>query len=92
MSTPAAQTIVDLGSVRFGNQLALITRPCQLESRQHALEMATALKEIAGRLELGLEKSLPIFAEISESLGLPVLTDMHEAGQCAAVTGAVDIL
>lgn len=41
---------------------------------------------------LGLEKSLPIFAEIRESLGLPVLTDVHDAAQCAQVASAVDIL
>ena len=41
---------------------------------------------------LGLEKSLPIFAEIRETFGLPVLTDVHDAHQCAAVAEAVDIL
>ena len=41
---------------------------------------------------LGLEKSLPIFAEIRESLGLPVLTDVHDAAQCAQVAQAVDVL
>jgi 2-dehydro-3-deoxyphosphooctonate aldolase (KDO 8-P synthase) len=35
---------------------------------------------------------LPIFAEIRSSLGLPVLTDVHEAGQCADVAQAVDVL
>jgi 2-dehydro-3-deoxyphosphooctonate aldolase (KDO 8-P synthase) len=41
---------------------------------------------------LGLAQSLPIFAEIRSSLGLPVLTDVHDAGQCAEVAQAVDIL
>ena len=47
--------IVAVGGVRFGNALplALIAGPCALESREHALEMATALKEIAGRLGIG---------------------------------------
>ncbi|EFH11951.1 3-deoxy-8-phosphooctulonate synthase [Pseudoroseomonas cervicalis] len=108
--------IVEAGPVRFGQDLplAVIAGPCQLESRQHALEMASALKEIAARVGfglvyktsfdkanrtsataqrgLGLEKSLPIFAEIRESLGLPVLTDVHNAEQCAPVAEAVDIL
>ena len=86
----------------------------QLESRAHALEVASALKEIAARLKiglvyktsfdkanrtsasgargLGLKQSLPIFAEIRSSLGLPVLTDVHEISQCAEVAQAVDIL
>lgn len=41
---------------------------------------------------IGLTKALPIFAEIRDSLGLPVLTDVHEAEQCAEVAQAVDVL
>jgi 2-dehydro-3-deoxyphosphooctonate aldolase (KDO 8-P synthase) len=41
---------------------------------------------------IGLKQALPIFAEIRESLGISVLTDVHEAGQCAAVAEAVDVL
>jgi 2-dehydro-3-deoxyphosphooctonate aldolase (KDO 8-P synthase) len=41
---------------------------------------------------MGLAAALPVFAEIRESLGLPVLTDVHEAGQCAPVAEAVDVL
>ena len=112
----SASPVVTAGSVTFGNDLplAVIAGPCALESRAHALEVASALKEIAGRLNiglvykssfdkanrtsasagrgLGLKESLPIFAEIRSSLGLPVLTDIHEAAQCAEVAQAVDIL
>jgi 2-dehydro-3-deoxyphosphooctonate aldolase (KDO 8-P synthase) len=41
---------------------------------------------------LGLAKALDIFAELRASLKLPVLTDVHEAAQCAAVGEAVDVL
>jgi len=41
---------------------------------------------------LGLERSLPILAEIREALGIPVLTDVHERAQCAPVAEAVDVL
>ena len=102
--------------VRIGNRerLVIIAGPCQLESRQHALETASALREIAQRLDIGLiyktsfdkanrtsaraargmglRAALPIFAEIRESLGLPVLTDVHEREQCAPVAEAVDVL
>lgn len=111
-----AAPVVEVGPVKFGNTLPLsiIAGPCQLESRAHALEVASALKEVATRLGiglvyktsfdkanrtsvsgvrgLGLDQSLPIFAEIKSSLGLPVLTDVHEAGQCARVAQAVDVL
>jgi len=41
---------------------------------------------------LGLERALPIFAEIRAKFGLPILTDVHERDQCAAVAQAVDVL
>jgi 2-dehydro-3-deoxyphosphooctonate aldolase (KDO 8-P synthase) len=48
--------IVAVGKVKFGNglPLAVIAGPCALESRAHAFEMATALKEITARLGIGL--------------------------------------
>ena len=103
-------------AAKFGAKLplALIAGPCQIESRAHALETASALKEIctrrriglvykssfdkanrtsaSGARGLGLEASLPVFAEIRETLGLPVITDVHESGQCARVAEAVDAL
>ena len=41
---------------------------------------------------LGLKDALPIFAEIREATGLPVVTDVHEPDQCAAAAEAVDVL
>ena len=35
---------------------------------------------------------LPVFAEIKDRFGLPVLTDVHENGQCSAVAGIIDVL
>jgi 2-dehydro-3-deoxyphosphooctonate aldolase (KDO 8-P synthase) len=111
-----SNTAVHAGTVSFANDrpIAVLAGPCQMESRAHALEMASALKEIAtrlglglvfkasfdkanrtslsGRRGLGLDKALPVFAEIRETLGLPVVTDVHEAGQCAPVAEVVDIL
>jgi 2-dehydro-3-deoxyphosphooctonate aldolase (KDO 8-P synthase) len=54
MSKPNAT--VKVGDVTFANTapLALIAGPCQLESRQHAFDIAGALKEMAGRLGIGL--------------------------------------
>ena len=47
--------LVAVGSAAFGNDrpLTLIAGPCQLESRQHAFDMAGALKEITERLGIG---------------------------------------
>jgi len=41
---------------------------------------------------IGLKEALPIFAELRSSLNVPVLTDVHEAAQCAAVAEVVDVL
>ncbi len=47
---------VSVGSVRFANDapLALIAGPCQLESRQHAFDMAGALRDLCADLGIGL--------------------------------------
>jgi 2-dehydro-3-deoxyphosphooctonate aldolase (KDO 8-P synthase) len=110
------EVISGASTVRIGNaeRLSVIAGPCQLESRQHALETAHALAEIARRLNIGLiyktsfdkanrtsasaargiglDEALPIFAEIRESVGLPVLTDVHEIDQCARAAKAADVL
>ena len=101
-------------SIGGGQRIVFIAGPCQLESRQHALETAHALKEIGERLNvgiiyktsfdkanrtsataargLGLAGSLPIFAEIREATGLPVLTDVHSEDQAREAAQAVDVL
>jgi 2-dehydro-3-deoxyphosphooctonate aldolase (KDO 8-P synthase) len=47
---------------------------------------------IASARGLGLKEALPIFAEIREKIGLPVITDVHETEQCAAAATSVDVL
>src|SRR5712691_4614546 len=113
---PAPNPTVAIGTARFGNALplALIAGPCALESREHALEMAMALQEIAGKVGIGLvyktsfdkanrtsaksvrgiglDGALPIFAEIRQKLAVSILTDVHDAQQCARVAEVVDVL
>lgn len=52
----APNSAVTVGNVVFDNSgpLALIAGPCQFESRQHAFDMAGALKELTGKLGIGL--------------------------------------
>ena len=111
---PAAH--VRAGNVLFANDapISVLAGPCQMESRAHALEMASALAEIAaklgfglvykssfdkanrtsltGRRGMGLKAALPVFAEIRETLGLPIVTDVHDVAQCAPVAEVVDVL
>jgi 2-dehydro-3-deoxyphosphooctonate aldolase (KDO 8-P synthase) len=103
-------------AVTLGNDLplVLIAGPCQMESREHALECAQALAEAAkaqgiglifktsfdkanrtsveSARGLGLEKALPVFAEIRAHFGIPILSDVHTEEQCALLAAAVDIL
>ena len=111
-----AQRLVRVGKLEIGNDrpFTLIAGPCQLESRQHALEMSHALAELTAKLGIGLiyktsydkanrtsikgerglgmAKSLPIMAEVRETYGCPMLTDVHEPDHCAVVAEAVDVL
>jgi len=49
-------SIVSVGNVSFANDapFSLMAGPCQLESRDHAFDMAGQLKEICGKLGIGL--------------------------------------
>ncbi len=49
----------------------------------------TSVNSVRG---IGLDDALPIFAEIRETTGLPVLTDVHLPEQCAKAAQAVDVL
>ncbi|MBJ7379091.1 3-deoxy-8-phosphooctulonate synthase, partial [Sphingobium sp.] len=107
---------VKVGPITIGNDLpfVLISGPCQIESRDHALFMADALARIAGQAGVpfifkssfdkanrtsvsgqrgvGIDAGLAILAEVKATLGCPVLTDVHDAGQVEAAAQAVDIL
>jgi 2-dehydro-3-deoxyphosphooctonate aldolase (KDO 8-P synthase) len=111
---PASRVAVGALSIANDAPIVVFAGPCQMESRAHALDMAGGLKEIAGRLGLGLiykssfdkanrtslsgkrgiglSAAIDVFAEIRETLGLPVVTDVHEKEQCAAVAPVVDVL
>jgi 2-dehydro-3-deoxyphosphooctonate aldolase (KDO 8-P synthase) len=90
MTNAAPNAAVAAGNARFGNDLplALIAGPCQMESRAHAIEVATALKEIAGRLKIGLvykssyDKANRTSAKSARGMGidaaLPVFAEIRE--------------
>jgi 2-dehydro-3-deoxyphosphooctonate aldolase (KDO 8-P synthase) len=110
------QAHIAIGNFSVGNDLplALIAGPCQMESLDHALDMAGRLHDMTSRLGMGLvykssfdkanrtsihtrrglgiERALPVFERIKKEFGIPVLTDVHEAGQCAEVAATVDVL
>lgn len=54
--TSKPNSTVQVGNVTFANDapFSLIAGPCQLESREHAFEMAGQLKEMCGKLGIGL--------------------------------------
>ncbi|RUU95828.1 3-deoxy-8-phosphooctulonate synthase [Mesorhizobium sp. M6A.T.Cr.TU.017.01.1.1] len=89
MSKPNSS--VTVGNVVFDNTapLSLIAGPCQLESRQHAFDMAGALKELTEKLGLGLVYKTSYDKANRTSLGgtrgagldaaLPVFDDLRKA-------------
>jgi len=107
---------VNCGKIDISNndKICIISGPCQLESEQHAMDMAGKIKEITSKFGLGfiyktsfdkanrtslkgkrgagLEASLPVFDKIKKELNIPILTDIHNAEQCAIVSKHVDVL
>ena len=111
-----ANAIVSVGKAVFNNAgpFCLIAGPCQMESRQHAFDMAGALKQLASELGIGfvyktsydkanrtslsatrgsgIDFAMPVFDDLRAGLGVPILTDVHTAEQCAEVALHADIL
>ena len=97
----------DLPLVMIAGPCVMESRSHALEMAQGLTEMAKTLKvgliyktsfDKANRTSgksprgLGLDQALPIFAEIRERFGCPVLTDVHQPDQCAPAATAVDVL
>lgn len=107
---------IDLGAARIGGgtPLAVIAGPCVIESPEHALAMAWAVRDAAQAAGLavifkasydkanrtsrmsyrgpGLEGGLRVLADVRKETGLPVLTDVHETHQVAAVAEVCDVI
>lgn len=107
---------VKIGTVVIGGAapIALITGPCQLETRDHTMFMAEAISKacantgtgfifkasfdkanrssISTQRGIGMDEGLKILAEVRENFGCPVLTDIHDAGQCGPAGEVVDVI
>src|SRR3954470_12347740 len=89
---------VHVGNITIGNDrpMALIAGPCQLESRQHALEVSHALVEMCGKLGSGLiyktsfDKANRTSVKGERGLGLkeslPIMAEIREKYGCAVLT------
>ncbi|WP_028794861.1 3-deoxy-8-phosphooctulonate synthase [Thalassobaculum salexigens] len=111
-----ASRTVRIGDLAVANDrpFTLIAGPCQIESREHALEIAGELVKVCGEVGVplifkssydkanrtslnagrgvGIDQGLQILAEVRETFGCPVLTDVHEPPQCAIAAEYVDVL
>jgi 2-dehydro-3-deoxyphosphooctonate aldolase (KDO 8-P synthase) len=104
----APNTVVEVKTatgkpVRIGNgeKLSIIAGPCQMESRQHALETAHALKEMADRLGIGLiyktsyDKANRTSASAQRGIGLheslPIFQEIREVTGLPTLTDVHEI-
>jgi 2-dehydro-3-deoxyphosphooctonate aldolase (KDO 8-P synthase) len=107
---------VEIGPVTVGGHrpLVLIAGPCVIESEEHALGLARAIKaaadacgiswifkasyDKANRTSLtsfrgpGLESGLRTLERIKQEVGVPVLTDIHEAAHAEIAARVADVL
>ena len=105
--------VIKVRNIEISNSLpfTLIAGPCQTESLDHSLMMASNIKKICDKLKInfiykssfdkanrssldgkrgmGLEKTLPIFAEVKKQFNCPIITDIHNEEQCKFL-GKVD--
>ena len=97
----------DLPMVLIAGPCAMESRAHALETSAALAEMTARLgvgliyktsfdkanrTSLDGPRGLGMKKALPVFAEIRETVGCPVLTDVHDREQCRAAADAVDVL
>jgi 2-dehydro-3-deoxyphosphooctonate aldolase (KDO 8-P synthase) len=94
---------VAVGNVTFGNDLplVLIAGPCQIESANHAMEMAGALTEMAAKLGLGLiykssfdkanRTSIASERGIGLKEGIAILADVRERFGCPVLTDVHEV-
>jgi 2-dehydro-3-deoxyphosphooctonate aldolase (KDO 8-P synthase) len=109
---------IQIQDIKISNNLplTLLAGPCQTESLDHSLMMASNIKRICDKLGInfvykssfdkanrssvggqrgaGLEKTLPIFAEVKKQFGCPIITDIHNEEHCRILANCpeVDIL
>lgn len=89
---------VRIGDLAVANDrpLAIIAGPCALESREHALEMSAALKELTDSLGIGLiyktsfdkanRTSVGSKRGIGLAKGMEILAEVREASGCPVLT------
>lgn len=107
MTTATPNAVVEMRTasktVRFGNgeRLAFIAGPCQMESRQHALETAHALKEVSEKLDVGIvyktsfDKANRTSAGAARGIGLmdalPIFAEIREVTGLPCITDVHEI-
>jgi 2-dehydro-3-deoxyphosphooctonate aldolase (KDO 8-P synthase) len=79
-------------SMMVAGELAAITKELGIGLiYKSSFDKANRTSAAAAR-GIGMDEGLKILAEVRERFGLPVLTDVHDAAQCAPVAEAVDVL
>ena len=108
-------TVTVAPGVTLGERgLVLIAGPCVIESRDHAVNLAGKIADVARRLKVpyifkasfdkanrtsitsfrgpGLDDGLRTLELVKATIGVPILTDIHDASQAAPVATVADVL
>ncbi len=97
-----------------GRPLAIIAGPCVIESAEHTLTLAAALRDACAACETpfvfkasfdkanrssidsfrgpGIEEGLAILRSVRDEVGVPVLSDIHDATQAAPAGRSLDCI
>ena len=103
----AKRTVVDIGGVRFGEELVVIAGPCSVETEEQTVRTAVAVKEAGARMlrggafkprtspyafqGLGL-KGLKILDRARRETGLPIVTEVIDTRDVSWVGEYADVL
>ena len=104
---PDKRTVVNVGSVRVGEDFVVIAGPCSVESEEQALQTARAVKKAGANMlrggafkprtspydfqGLGL-KGLKILEKARQETGLPVVTEVTDPRDVSWVSEYADVL
>lgn len=101
-----ADTIIDVGGVKIGRELAFMAGPCSVEEEDTTIRIAQAVKDAGAQFFRGgafkprtsvwsfqglREKGLEILSKVKAATGMPIVTEIMDAADIALVGEHTDV-